>query len=126
MPPAIGDNLLWTPNGITQPAAPQRIAQSADAGATPSQDGATASPSTPSSASTITSNSSSSEPLDLMVATKLIQRLVDLSRWRCSYLSALLANGEINSLAVRHQTEMLIADAQSIQSLIADLPRQKK
>lgn len=125
MPPAIGDN-LWPQTATTPPAAPQRTAKSADDGATPSEDGAPASPSTLFCVSTTMSSLWPNEPLDLLVATKLIQRLIDLSRWRCSYLSALLANGEINTLAVRQQTEMLIADAKSIQSLIADLPRQKK
>ena len=117
MPPIIGDN-LWPSNGITPPAAPQKIVASADDGDTPSVDTAAESPLTASSATTTTSNSQTG-------AHTLIRQLIALVRWRCSLLSSLEINGEIDTLLARYHAEMLKSDAESIMSLMADLPHKK-
>lgn len=114
MPPAIGDN-LWPNHGITPPAAPQKTAPSADAGATPSEAGDPASPLTPSCVTTTTSNC---EPPS--AAISLIRRLIDIARSRISLLSALETDEQFNSMEAMHQAEMLKHDAEDIMSLLAD------
>lgn len=52
-----------------------------------------------------------------------IRHLLDEARHRINLLLAFEATGQIDSLAARHQAEMLKRDAKSITALLADLPR---
>lgn len=57
-----------------------------------------------------------------MTQPDLVRRLIDQARQRVNLLSAFEAIGKIDSLAARHQAEMLKRDAESITALLADPP----